>query len=52
MCANDVLVWDGFSRKWKDAAAKQCRDHFQAKGCTKTQLHIFANCKLYCKRGP
>ncbi len=52
--ANDVYVADGFSRKWKDAAAavtKQYREHFEAKGWTKTQFQIFANCKHYFRKG-
>ena len=55
MCANDVYVADGFSAKWKAAAAAvagQYRRHFEQKGWTKTQFQIFANCKLYYKRGP
>ena len=50
LCANDVYVADGFSDKWKAAAAsvaRQFRKHFEAKGWTRTQFHIFANCKLY-----
>ena len=48
--ANDVYVADGFSESWKAAAdkvARQWRQHFEAKGWTRTQLQIFANNKLY-----
>lgn len=51
--ANDVYVADGFSDKWKAAAANiasQYRKHFEEKGWTKTQFQIFANCKLYYHR--
>ncbi|KKL19909.1 hypothetical protein LCGC14_2460750, partial [marine sediment metagenome] len=55
MCANDVYVADGFSDKWKAAAAKIAREyrkHFEDKGWTRTQFQIFANNKLYYKKGP
>jgi len=54
LSANDVYVADGFSQRWKDAAAAvttQYRKHFEAKGWTKTQFQIFANCKHYFRRG-
>ena len=48
--ANDVYVADGFSDTWKAAAEKvtrEWREHFEAKGWTRTELQIFANNKLY-----
>jgi hypothetical protein len=50
MCANDVLVEDGFSDDWKQAAAAvaaEYRRHFEEKGWTGTQFQIFANNKHF-----
>ena len=55
MCANDVLVEDGFSQDWKQAAAAVAADyrrHFEAKGWTNTQFQIFANNKLFKSEYP
>lgn len=50
MCANDVLVEDGFSDDWKQAAAVVAaayRRHFEEKGWTRTQFQLFANNKIF-----
>ena len=50
MCANDVLVEDGFNDEWKQTAATvaaEYRRHFEEKGWTKTQFQIFANNKHF-----
>lgn len=55
MCANDVLVEDGFSDAWKQSAAAVATDyrrHFEAKGWTNTQFQIFANNKLFKSEYP
>jgi len=53
--ANDGYVADEFSDTWKAAAAKvarEWREHFEAKGWTRTEMQIFANNKLYFRNKP
>jgi hypothetical protein len=54
LAVNDLMIADHFNQEWRKAlevVAAQFREHFKAKGWTKTKMQIFNNHKYYFPNG-